>query len=120
MSTMLRSISVSSPSVMKFTILPFFWERSRASRAIFWKVPFRGTIRRIILRSCSSRTILSAWDIFFTKLVMFSVDDQFILSHHGLGDHQFAHSIQQLVQPVDLDPNGGLGNRSVAWMEAKD
>ena len=48
---MLRSISVSSPSVTSRTDLPDFRARSRTSRVIFWKVPPSGTMRSDIVRS---------------------------------------------------------------------
>ncbi len=65
MSTMFRSISVSSPKVESFTDLPAFRDRSRTRRFILWKVAFKGTIRSAKLVSCSSRRILLVWLIFF-------------------------------------------------------
>ena len=62
-STMLRSISVSSPSDVNSTSLPIFCERSRERRAIFWNVDLSGTMRIAIERSCSSRTILPMWEV---------------------------------------------------------
>ncbi|MCX5645021.1 MAG: hypothetical protein NTZ17_10110 [Phycisphaerae bacterium] len=46
---------------MKSTCLPALRDKSRASRDIFWKTPWIGTIRIDIESSCSSRTILPWW-----------------------------------------------------------
>ena len=66
-STMLRSSSVSSPSVTNSTTLPAFSATSRTRRVSFWKVGLSGTMRMDMLRSCSSRMILPACETFFTR-----------------------------------------------------
>ena len=39
-----------------------FWARSRTSLFTFWKAGFSGTIRKDMLKSWSSRTILPTWE----------------------------------------------------------
>jgi len=60
-STMLRSISVSSPESSRTTSLPVLRERSRTMRAIFWKTARTGTMRMRMATFCRSRLILVSW-----------------------------------------------------------
>ena len=57
---MLRSISVSSPTVSTLTSFPEFLERSLTSRDMRWKVCLMGIIRRTVEERCSSEVMLSS------------------------------------------------------------
>ena len=104
-STTLRSSSVSSPVTTRLIGLPKARDRSRTSRAIFWKVGWIGTMRIAIVSRCSVAGDAAHVGQAPRQPLVAGVEQRRLGGEDRLRDHQLADHLDQLVELAgpDLD-----------------